>query len=67
MKVFKKRHGLWLQSIPDFGNLVATFCNIWLHKNAACCGFMGSRELKHVGRQHDGDGNQYNESMKINK
>jgi hypothetical protein len=26
-----------------------------------------NRQLKHVGRQHDGDGNQYNESMKINK
>jgi hypothetical protein len=26
-----------------------------------------SRELKHVGRQHDDDGNQYNESMKRNK
>ena len=26
-----------------------------------------NRELKHVGRQHEGDGNQYNESMKINK
>jgi hypothetical protein len=25
------------------------------------------RALKHVGRQHDDDGNQYNESMKINK
>jgi hypothetical protein len=25
------------------------------------------RELKHVGRQHEGDGNQYNESMKRNK
>ena len=25
------------------------------------------RELKHVGRQHDDDGNQYNESMKRNK
>ena len=24
------------------------------------------RELKHVGRQHDDDGNQYNESMKRN-
>ena len=26
-----------------------------------------NRELKHVGRQHDDDGNQYNESMKRNK
>jgi hypothetical protein len=26
-----------------------------------------TRELKHVGRQHEGDGNQYNESMKRNK
>ena len=26
-----------------------------------------TRELKHVGRQHDDDGNQYNESMKRNK
>ena len=26
-----------------------------------------NRELKHVGRQHDNDGNQYNESMKIKK
>ena len=26
-----------------------------------------NRELKHVGRHHDDDGNQYNESMKINK
>ena len=26
-----------------------------------------NRELKRVGRQHDNDGNQYNESMKINK
>jgi hypothetical protein len=26
-----------------------------------------NRELKHVGREHDGDGNQYNESMKRNK
>jgi hypothetical protein len=25
------------------------------------------RELKYVGRQHDDDGNQYNESMKRNK
>ena len=28
---------------------------------------VGNRELLHVGRQHDGDGNQYNESMKIDK
>jgi hypothetical protein len=26
-----------------------------------------NRELKHVGRQDDDDGNQYNESMKRNK
>jgi hypothetical protein len=26
-----------------------------------------NRELKHVGRQRDDDGNQYNESMKRNK
>jgi hypothetical protein len=26
-----------------------------------------NRELKHVGRQHDNNGNQYNESMKRNK
>ena len=34
-------------------------CKAWVVKSI--------RELKHVGRQHDDDGNQYNESMKRKK
>jgi hypothetical protein len=40
----------------------------WIHrKRDVICHQRNIRELKHVGRQHDDDGNQYNESMKTNK
>ena len=51
-----------------FQNFVIYATVIAIIQKLRTLGIQGDiRELKHVGRQHDDDGNQYNESMKRNK